>query len=73
MLVPGDEHHRKQHHPGIKIFRYQFQYILRLHRIESDGIIHALHSLANGKTEAGEETTTQYDPRYGVVQLLQHR
>jgi hypothetical protein len=44
-----------------------------MHRIEGDSIIHALHGLAHGETEPGEEKTTQYDPHYGVVQLPQHR
>jgi hypothetical protein len=69
----NDERNRKHCHPGIKIFPYQLQYILRLNRIESGSVIHPLHSLAHGEAEPGEETTTQYDPQYGVVQLLQHR
>jgi hypothetical protein len=69
----NDEYKRKQYHSTIKIFTGPFQDILMpIYGTESSGIIYALHGLANGETEPGEETCKQYLPCYRVVQLCQH-
>jgi hypothetical protein len=68
-----DRHNGEQRHPGIKILTSQFEYIFALARCtDSAGIIHALYSLTYGETEPSEETRTNNDQRYGVVQLSQH-
>jgi hypothetical protein len=69
----NDKHNGEQRHPGIKILTSQFEYIFTLtHGIGSAGIIYALDSLTYSEAEPGEETRTQYDQHYGVVQLPQH-